>query len=132
MLKSRVIQTAMHLMHLARRILCRGHLESENALCASYWRKMPFNVDCACKRFDTPAMENTETLGAECDVCVQNPPLWGWGWTVSYCNYLSLKMLFELKHGDRTELAAPTEGWMAQIGTNLLTESTLIITAPVY
>ena len=45
---------------------------------------------------------------------------------------LARKMILELKHGDRPELAAPAAAWMAQTAADVLTEKSLIIPIPVH
>ena len=112
--------------------MCREQLQSENALCGSCWRDMPFNTDCACVRCGASLIGDTETAGAECDDCIQNPPPWAEGRAVFRYQGLANKMILELKHGDRPELAAPAAGWMSHIAADLITEKTLIVPIPVH
>ena len=93
---------------------------------------MPFNTDCACVRCGASLIGVTETAGAECDDCLQNPPPWAEGRAVFCYQGLARKMILELKHGDRPELAAPAAAWMAQIAADMLTEKTFIIPIPVH
>lgn len=74
----------------------------------------------------------TETAGAECDDCIQNPPPWVEGRPVFRYQGFARKIILELKHGDRPELAAPAAAWMAQIAAVLLTENTLVVPIPVH
>ena len=132
MLKSPVIQTAIRMLYPPQCIMCREQLQSENALCGSCWREMPFNTDCACVRCGASLIGVTETVGAECDDCIQNPSPWDEGRAVFRYQGLARKMVLELKHGDRPELAAPAAAWMAQIAADMLTEKTLIVPIPVH
>ena len=93
---------------------------------------MPFNTDCACVRCGALLIGVTETAGAECDDCMQTPPPWAEGWAVFRYQGLARKMIHELKHGDRPELAAPAAAWMAQIATDMLTEKAFIVPIPVH
>ena len=45
---------------------------------------------------------------------------------------LARKMILELKHGDRPELAAQAAAWMAQTAADILTQKSLIIPIPVH
>ena len=74
----------------------------------------------------------TETAGVECDDCMQTPPPWAEGRAVFRYQGLARKMLLELKHGERPELAAPAAALMAQIAADLLTENTLVVPIPVH
>lgn len=93
---------------------------------------MPFNTDCACVRCGASLIGVTETAGAECDDCIQNPPPWAEGRAVFRYQGLARKMILELKHGDRPELAAPAAAWMAQTAADVLNEKSLIIPIPVH
>ena len=132
MLKSTVIQTAIRMLYPPQCIMCREQLQSENALCGSCCRDMPFNTDCACVRCGASLIGVTETAGAECDDCIQNPPPWAEGRAVFRYQGLARKMILELKHGDRPELVAPAAAWMAQTAADILTEKSLIIPIPVH
>ena len=132
MLKSTVIQIAIRMLYPPQCIMCREQLQSENALCGSCWRDMPFKTDCACVRRGASLIGVTETEGAECDDCIQNPPPWAEGRAVFRYQGLARKMILELKHGDRPELAAPAAAWMAQTAADILTEKSLIIPIPVH
>ena len=74
----------------------------------------------------------TETAGVECDDCMQTPPPWAEGRAVFRYQGLARKMILELRHGERPELAAPAAAWMAQIAEDMLTEKTLIVPIPVH
>ena len=132
MLKSTVIQIAIRMLYPPQCIMCREQLQSENALCGSCWRDMPFKTDCACVRRGASLIGVTETAGAECDDCIQNPPPWAEGRAVFRYQGLARKMILELKHGDRPELAAPAAAWMAQTAADILTEKSLIIPITVH
>ena len=132
MLKSTVIQIAIRMLYPPQCIMCREQLQSENALCGSCWREMPFNTDCACVRCGASLIGVTETAGAECDNCICNPPPWDEGRAVFRYQSLARKMILELKHGDQPELAALAAAWMAQIAADVLTENTLVAPIPVH
>ena len=132
MLKSTVIQTAIRMLYPPQCIMCREQLQSENALCGSCWRDMPYNTDCACVRCGASLIGVTETAGADCDDCIKNPPPWAEGRAVFRYQGLARKMILELKHGDRPELAAPAAAWMVQTAADVLTEKSLIIPIPVH
>jgi ComF family protein len=93
---------------------------------------MPFNTDCACVRCGASLIGVTETAVAECDDYIHNPPPWAEGRAVFRYQGLARKMILELKHGDRPELAAPAAAWMLQIASDILTEKSLIIPIPVH
>lgn len=128
MLKPPVIQTAIRMLYQPQCIMYREQLQSENALCGSCWREKPFNTNCASFRCGASLIGVTETAGAECDDCIQNQPLWAEGRAV----FRACKMILELKHGDRPELAAPAAAWMAQIAADILTKNMLIVPIPVH
>lgn len=132
MLKSTVIQTAIRMLYPPQCIMCREQLQSENALCGSCWRDMPLNTDCACVHCGASLIGVTETAGAECDDCIQKPPPWAEGRAVFRYQGLARKMILELKHGDRPELAAQAAAWMAQTAADILTQKSLIIPIPVH
>ena len=93
---------------------------------------MPFNTNCACVRCGASSIGVTETAGTECDDCTQNPSPWAEGPAVFRYQGLARKMILELKHGDRPELAGPAAAWMAQTAADVLTEKSLIIPIPVH
>ena len=132
MLKSPVIQTAIRMLYPPQCIMCREQLQTENALCGACWREMPFNTECACIKCGAPLIGQTEISGFECDDCMQKPPPWSEGRAVFSYHGLARKLVLELKHSDRPELAGPAAMWMAQIGSDLLTDGTVIIPVPVH
>ena len=132
MLKSPVIQTAIRMLYPPQCIMCREQLQSENALCGSCWREMPFNTDCACVRCGASLIRVTETAGAEYDDYIHNPPPLAEGRAVFRYQGLARKIILELKHGYRPKLAAPAAAWMSQIASDILTEKSLIVPIPVH
>jgi len=72
-------------------------------------------------------MGHFETVEVECDDCIKNPPPWIKGRAVFRYHGLARKMILELKHGDRPELAAPAAAWMAQSAADLLDETSVIL-----
>ena len=112
--------------------MCLEQLQSENALCGSCWREMPFNTDCACVRCGASLIGVTETAGAEHYDCIRNPPPWAEGRAVFRYQGLVRKMILELKHGDRSELAASSAAWMTQIAADMPTAITLVVPIPVH
>ena len=131
MLKSPVIQTAIRMLYPPK-CVCVANNYNQNTRCA-----VRVGATCRLTRIarvfcGASLIGVTETAGVECDDCMQTPPPWAEGRAVFRYQGLARKMIHELKHGDRPELAAPAAAWMAQIAADMLTEKTLIVPIPVH
>lgn len=67
-----------------------------------------------------------------CPRCLEHPPPWRCARAALQYDVHSRRIILALKHGDRTELAAPLGAMMARAGAALLAEAEIIVPVPLH
>ncbi|SNY38572.1 Predicted amidophosphoribosyltransferases [Pseudooceanicola antarcticus] len=122
----------MRLVYPPRCLACGGLVESDFGLCAACWRDTPFIEGLACDLCGLPLPGGEAGERAHCDQCLADPPPWSRGRAVMLYHGTGRRLVMQLKHGDRQDIAAPGGQWMAQVIAPLLPEGTLVAPIPLH
>ena len=113
-------------------LMCPTLVERAGGLCADCWRQTPFLSGLVCDTCGASLPGKDDGAGVICDECLSMPRPWQAGRAVFAYRDLGRRMVLALKHGDRTDLAAPAAGWMQVAGRSFLTPDTALAPIPVH
>lgn len=112
---------------------CEGPVATEFGLCGSCWREMPFITGLVCDQCGTPLPGAEDDDGpVACDDCLRRPPPWSRGRALAVYEGLARRMVLQLKHGDRLDLAHPLGDWLAGAARPLLVPRMLVAPVPLH
>lgn len=127
-----LLQTALSTIYPPRCIGCGDVVDSDFGLCATCWAGTPFIGEMACDACGVPLQGQLQDEPAECDSCIEEPRPWSRGRAAMEYSDIGRKLVLQLKHGDRQEVARPAAGWMQMASRGLLSEYTLIAPVPLH
>lgn len=122
----------MQLVYPPRCLACGGLVESDFGLCGECWRDTPFIEGLVCDSCGVPLPGGDGSEVAHCDQCLTDPPPWERGRAVMLYQGTGRRLVMQLKHGDRQDIAAPGGQWLAQTMAPLLPADTLIAPVPLH
>lgn len=94
-------------------------VESEFGLCGPCWRDTPFITGLTCDSCGTP-LPGESTEAELCDDCLATPRPWSRGRAVFLYDGNGRRLVMDLKHGDRHEVARGAGVWLTRVGRDLL------------
>lgn len=109
-----VFQTAVRVLYPPCCVACGAQVDSDFGLCAACWRETPFIGGTVCETCGIPLPGEPDGQRLECDDCMAHPRPWTDGRAALMYQDLGRKLVLALKHGDRSEIAAPASRWLAQ------------------
>ena len=112
------MQSVLRAIYPAACMGCGEMTEEDFALCGACWRDTPFLGGAMCGFCARPLPGEAEP-GLVCDACLSAPPPWSQGRAVLRYRDGARRLVLGLKHGDRTDLAAPMALWMARAVADL-------------
>lgn len=125
------LQTGLNTVWPARCLGCGVVVDGAPGLCGSCWGQTPFIGGTVCNACGVP-LPGEADHDVLCDACLRDRPPWDQGRAaLIYCD-LARKLVLGFKHGDRTELAGPAAGWLAQAAAPMLTADTLVAPIPLH
>lgn len=138
------LQSALRLIYPPRCLSCGAQTETDFALCGGCWRDTSFIGGTVCDACgaplpDTPPGDVQVAAAAEdpgsrivCDDCIATPRPWRQGRAALLYRDIGRKLVLGLKHGDRTDLAAPAGRWMARAAGPLVRPGTVVVPVPLH
>jgi len=138
------LQSALRLIYPPRCLSCGAQTETDFALCGGCWRDTSFIGGTVCDACgaplpDAPPGGAPSSGGAEdkgsaihCDDCLATPRPWTQGRAALLYKDIGRKLVLGLKHGDRTDLAAPAGRWMARAARPLVRPGTVVVPVPLH
>jgi ComF family protein len=129
----RVGRTLADLLYPPRCAVCREPTLSAQALCATCWRDVAFIAGTVCDACGTPLPEGLS--GGRrllCTDCHARPPAWRRGRAAVLYDGAGRRLVLQLKHADRLDLALPLAAWMARAGAELIAGASLIAPVPLH
>jgi ComF family protein len=102
---------------------------SDFGLCGDCLRETPFLSGALCAQCGVPLPGEAEEED-QCDDCLTLARPWGRGVAVLSYEKFGRKLVLQLKHGDRTDLARPAGKWLARAIAPLCTDETLCVPVP--
>jgi ComF family protein len=122
-------QTILELLYPPTCVVCREPVASDFGLCGGCLRDTPFLSGALCAQCGVPLPGEAEE-GDRCDDCLALARPWSRGVAVLSYERFGRKLVLQLKHGDRTDLARPAGKWLANAIRPLCTEKTLCVPVP--
>ncbi|WP_425095447.1 ComF family protein [Thalassovita sp. S70] len=124
-------QTALRAIYPPRCLCCGDMVESEFGLCGTCWRDTPFITGLTCDACGVP-LPGESSEAELCDDCLTTPRPWSRGCAVFLYDGNGKRLVLDLKHGDRHEIARGAGVWMARAGRELMQGDCLLAPIPLH
>lgn len=125
------MQTALQLIYPSQCLTCDEMTETDFALCGSCWAETPFLGGTVCDKCGVPLPGDADDA-VFCDDCMTLARPWSKGRAAVSYSGNARKMVLQLKHADRIDLAGPAAGWMAQAAAPLILPRMIVAPVPLH
>ncbi len=125
-------QTAIRLIYPSRCISCGALVEDDYGLCGACWHETPFIAGLVCDCCGVPLVGPDLGGPEKCDDCLAAPRSWGQGRAALVYRDNARRLVLQLKHADRSDLARPAAGWMARCAAPLLRPDMIVVPVPLH
>lgn len=130
------MQSLLRAIYPPHCLACNGVVGTEGGLCSTCWREAPFITGLVCDLCGAPLPgdDDAEWDGGavHCDDCLRIARPWSRGRAVFAYRGTARRLVLGFKHGDRTELARASAGWMAAVARDLIGPETLVAPVPLH
>lgn len=126
------MQRAVRLIYPDRCLACGGLVEGAQGLCGTCWADTPFIAGPVCGTCGAPVIGGGDDGDAICDDCLTIPRPWVSGRAAMLYQGRGRRIVLALKHGDRSEIAAPAAQWMVRAAGSLIGPETLLVPVPAH
>lgn len=126
------LQAALHLIYPPRCLSCDALVTTDFGLCGHCWRETPFISGLVCDRCGTPLPGQDSGQPEYCDDCLTIARPWNRGRAALLYRDNARRMVLQLKHGDRLDLAGPVAGWLLRAVQPILEPGMLVAPVPLH
>ncbi len=126
------LQSVLRAVYPPQCVSCGSLTDTDYGLCGPCWRDTAFIGGLVCDLCGTPLPGVDDGHKAHCDDCMTIARPWSQGRAVFLYKENGRRLVLQLKHGDRTDLARPAGEWMAQAAGPLLREGQVIVPIPLH
>jgi predicted amidophosphoribosyltransferase len=126
------LQAVLHLFYPPQCLSCDASVVSDFGLCGSCWRDTPFISGHVCDKCGTPLMGESDGRADLCDDCMVMVRPWSRGRAALLYKDNARKIVLQLKHGDRLDLARPAADWLMRAARPLLTNDMVVAPIPLH
>lgn len=126
------LQAVLHLFYPPQCLSCDASVASDFGLCGTCWRDTPFIAGHVCDQCGIPLPGEGYGHADRCDDCLTVARPWARGRAAMLYQDNGRKIVLQLKHGDRLDLARPASDWMMRAARPILTEGLLIAPIPLH
>lgn len=126
------LQAMLRLIYPPQCLGCEELVTSDFGLCGPCWRDTPFIAGLVCDSCGLPLPGEDLGEPVYCDDCLTIARPWMRGRAALLYAGNGRKMVLQLKHGDRLDLAKPAGGWLLRAAKPLLRPDTLIAPVPLH
>lgn len=126
------LQAMLRLIYPSQCLGCDERVTSDFGLCGACWRDTPFISGLVCDTCGTPLPGESAGAVVHCDDCLTLSPPWVQGRAAMLYKGNGRKMVLQLKHGDRLDLAKPAGVWLLRAAKPLIRPNTLIAPIPLH
>jgi predicted amidophosphoribosyltransferase len=109
------MQSVIRAIYPSQCVACDTQTAEDHGLCGACWRDTQFIHGLICDACGTPLM-GQGAGPVHCDDCMTIPRPWDQGRAALVYEGIGRRMVLNLKHGDRTDLAVPAAKWMLHAG----------------
>ncbi|MGO4908241.1 double zinc ribbon domain-containing protein [Pseudorhodobacter sp. W20_MBD10_FR17] len=126
------LQAMLRLVYPPQCLGCDELVTSDFGLCGRCWRETPFIAGVVCDTCGLPLPGDDATEVAQCDDCLTLTRPWVQGRAALLYKDNGRKMVLQLKHGDRLDLAKPAGSWLLRAAKPMLRPDTLLAPVPLH
>lgn len=126
------LQAMLRLVYPPQCLGCDELVTSDFRLCGKCWRDTPFIAGLVCDTCGIPLLGEDAGKPVHCDDCLTLARPWARGRAALLYKDNGRKMVLQLKHGDRLDLAKPARAWLLRAAKPLLHPDTLIAPVPLH
>ena len=126
------LQAAVQLIYPPQCLCCDALVTTDFGLCAGCWRDTQFIDGLVCDSCGTPLPGEDPGHPLHCDDCLATPRPWERGRAAVMYDGTARQLVLGLKHGDRTDLAAPAAAWVHRAVAPILTPDLLVAPVPLH
>ncbi len=126
------LQAMLRLIYPPQCLGCEERVTSDFGLCGACWRDTPFIAGLVCDACGIPLPGEDLGDAVHCDDCLVLARPWTQGRAALLYKGNGRKMVLQLKHGDRLDLAKPGGAWLLRAAKPLIRPNTLIAPIPLH
>ncbi len=126
------MQAALHLIYPPQCIACDALVTTDFGLCGPCWRETPFITGMVCDTCGTPLPGQDPDEVAQCDDCMTIARPWSQGRAAMLYKDQARRLVLQLKHSDRIDLARPFGEWLARAAAPILRPGMLVAPVPLH
>lgn len=127
-----VLQSVIRAIYPPQCVSCDAQTEDDFGLCNACWRDTQFIGGLVCDTCGVPLPGEDPGTPVQCDDCMTIARPWDQGRAVLAYTGVGRKLVLALKHGDRTDLAAPLARWMAQKTRDFAETDSVFVPVPLH
>lgn len=127
-----LLQTALTAIYPPRCLGCGEIVDSDFGLCGACWGQAAFVGGTICDSCSTPLPGATVDEVVHCDACLRAPKPWKQGRAALIYSGMGRKLVLQLKHADRQEIAKPAAGWMRRSVLDMAPRNALLAPVPLH
>ncbi|OIQ34377.1 MAG: amidophosphoribosyltransferase [Roseobacter sp. MedPE-SWchi] len=125
-------QTAVSLVYPPKCLGCDELVEQDFGLCGTCWGEAHFISGTVCESCGVPLPGDGDGHRLDCDECMTVARPWSQGRAAMLYKGKGRNLVMALKHGDRTDLAAPAAAWIERAAGPLLRDNPLVCPVPLH
>lgn len=114
-----------------RCVACNAETDCTDGLCASCWSTVPFLEPPWCQRYGTPFSYDIGKDGLS-PRAIADPPVFDRARAVAFYTGPARDLILALKFSGRRELADPMGRWMARAGSEVVSETSVVVPVPLH
>ncbi len=126
------LQAVLQFVYPPQSLSCDAQVTSDFGLCGPCWRDTPFITGLVCDLCGIPLPGEDDGRAAHCDDCLTLTRPWMRGRAALLYKDNGRKLVLQLKHGDRLDLARPAGAWLLRAAAPLLCPDMLVAPVPLH
>ena len=125
------MQSVVRAVYPPQCVACEAQVADDHGLCGPCWRETLFIHGLVCEACGAPLM-GQGAGPVHCDDCMTIARPWAQGRAALVYDGIGRRMVLNLKHGDRTDLAVPAARWMLHAGRGMIAPDMVVVPVPVH
>lgn len=126
------LQALVQALYPPQCLCCDALVEQDFALCGPCWRDTPFVAGLVCDTCGVPLPGQEDGAPVHCDDCLRVARPWAQGRAALVYGGNARRMILQLKHGDRLDLARPFGDWLARAAAPILRPGMVVAPIPLH
>ncbi len=126
------MQAALHLIYPPQCLSCDEMVTTDFGLCGTCWRDTSFITGLVCDQCGVPLPGYDDAQSVLCDDCLTIARPWSQGRAALLYRDNGRKIVLQLKHGDRLDLAKPAAAWLLRAAQPMLKPGMLVAPVPLH